>query len=116
LDTFSENGENIENMFWDIIIYHGMYWMGYTEMFSVIRTSGIEWDILKGIYHWTFWDCNPLNGIYPLVISYSYWTWPFSSLIYQLRIVIFYSYVSLPEGFIRTNGETLRRNGTKTHG
>jgi hypothetical protein len=25
LDTFSENGENIENMFWDIIIYHGMY-------------------------------------------------------------------------------------------
>ena len=28
----------------------------------------------------------------------SYWTWPFSSWIYPLKIVIFHSYVSLPEG------------------
>jgi hypothetical protein len=28
----------------------------------------------------------------------SYWKWPFSSLIYLLKVVIFHSYVSLPEG------------------
>ena len=35
---------------------------------------------------------------YPLVNKPSYWTWPFSSLIYPLKMVMFHSCVSLPEG------------------
>jgi hypothetical protein len=39
-------------------------------------------------------------NIYPLVIEHSYWRWPFSSLIYPLKRVIFHTYVykRLPEG------------------
>ena len=40
-----------------------------------------------------------LNHLVPFgKLTGCYWTWPLSSLIYPLKMVIFYSYVSFPEG------------------
>ena len=58
----------------------------------------------------SFFQVNPLSAgmsrSWLLLITgkqtLCYWTWPFISLIYLLKMVIFHSYVSFPEGMYDT--------------
>ena len=51
------------------------------------RMEMLKLAIGLAIFLHTLWLCQN-----------SYWKWPFSSWIFPLKMVIFHSYVSLPEG------------------
>ena len=58
-----------------------------------------HFQVLERLARW-----QEMIGIYPLVIEHNYWKLPFI-FIYPSKIVIFYSYVSLPEGTLQDGNE-----------
>ena len=70
-------------------------WWISTRIMVVARWPVISLLVVNSSSDLTIY-CSP---IYPLVnYTKSYWKWPFSSWIYPLKMVMFNSYVKLPEG------------------
>ena len=61
--------------------------------------AGPSKEYVQGIKRYRCTD--DVSPWFTLVNSYSYWKWPFSSLIYPLKMVIFHGSASLPEGIVR---------------
>ena len=114
---------------WDICYIHGIFFFGIYGIYKIARIYiyiyGISNDIILSgwitlqLFQTWLAGKSPINGylngniIYPLVNKHNFWKWQFIVDL-PIKIVIFHSYVSLPEGI--NNGLSTATSDYRTAG